>query len=389
MSIQKKSEPHLKFIPPRLTEGKEWYVSYYAIYPATGQLRRVKIKLNRIKSITQRRSTARLLIADITKKLLADWNPFIEADAPKAFHFLFNVLDTYMKIQEKELERHSIRSYKSYVKHLKNYLLRNNFNNKMYVSHFDRRIASDMMIEIKENPKYSFRTYNNYLQFYITLFNWLLQFNYISVNPFAHLRKIPKKKIKKIRTTLSHKDREELRDFLINVEDNNNYFVMCLMCYYCFLRPNEISLLRVKDIDLKKQQVYISADIAKNDENSIRIIPDAMMEYVQKLNLNYPPDYYLFSMDKRYKFVPGKKIAESREIGRYWRNVIRPSLKWPDSLQFYSLKDTGITNMLSDGVAPNFVQGQADHSSLSITSVYVQKKNSEAQEQIRNRASAF
>lgn len=388
MPTTQKSPSLLKFIPPRLTEGQEWYISYYAIYPATGKLRRVKIKLNRIKLISQRRLVGRQLMSDITKKLLAGWNPFVESEAPKAFHFIFNVFETFLKIHEKESEKHTYRCYKSYIKILKEYLLRNNFSNQMYISHFDRRLASDIMLEIKEDPKYSFVTFNNYLKFFKLLFNWMMQYNYVSINPFDHIKRIPTKMLKKIRVTLSEKERERLKDYLI-AQGNNNYLVMCLLCYYCFLRPNEITQLRVKDIDLQKQVIYISADIAKNDKDSIRTIPDAMMPYVSKLKLNCPPDYFLFSLRPRFFFEPGRIPAEGRLIGRYWSDFVRPALGWPMNIQFYSLKDTGITNMLGDGVAVNFVQGQADHSSMSVTSIYAKKRNGKAQEDIKTKSKSF
>ena len=76
---------------------------------------------------------------------------------------------------------------------------------------------------------------------------------------------------------------------------------MCLLCYYCFLRPKEISLLRIKDIDVENQLVYVSEDIAKNDHSSIRTIPNAMISYVKDLDLNQSRDYYLFSFDKAQK----------------------------------------------------------------------------------------
>jgi len=388
MSVSKNFTSQLQYIPPRLTEGIEWYVSYYAIHPATGKLRRVKIKINRIKSISQRRAIAKKLINDVTQKLVSGWNPFVEAEAPKSFHLIFNVFDTYLRVQEKESEEHSYRCYKSYIKYIKEYLIRNNYTKEMYVAQFEKNIASNIMLEIKESPKYSFRTYNNYLQFFTTLFNWMLQFNYIGQNPFSFLKKVPKKLIHKKRVALTVENRIQLRDFLVS-EGNNNYLVMCLLCYYCFLRPNEISLLRVGDIDIKKQVVYVSKEIAKNDTDSVRTIPNAMLEYVKNLDLNWPQNYYLFSMDEHQKFVPGIKRAEGREIARYWSDVVRVRLNWPMELQFYSLKDSGITNMLDDGIAPNFVQGQADHSSLTITSIYAVKRNAVAQEEIKTKAKNF
>ena len=50
----------------------------------------------------------------------------------------------------------------------------------------------------------------------------------------------------------------------------------------------------------------------------------------------------------------------------------------------YSLKDSGITDMLAAGVSPAFVQGQADHSDLSITAVYAHTRTKAAYNELRN-----
>ena len=52
---------------------------------------------------------------------------------------------------------------------------------------------------------------------------------------------------------------------------------------------------------------------------------------------------------------------------------VRPRCGFGLDVQFYSLKDTGITRALSEGVALNFVQQQADHSSPAVTGIYVGK----------------
>lgn len=388
MSTSQKSPYELNFLPPRLVEGTRWYIIYYVYCPSIRKLKRVRIGLGYIKSKKERKALSRKIMQDLSIKLSAGWNPFTMEEQSRVYKTFEDVLEIYISIQAKEAETHSFRSYKSYVNFFKQYLIANGFGTDMFVNHFDKNAASTMMLKIRQNPKYSFRTYNNYLQFFTSLFNWFIQFNYIDFNPFTTIKKAPKKLIQKQRETLSHEQRGQLARFL-EKENNNNYFVMCLMCYYCFIRPNEISLLRVKDVDIVNQTIFISKEIAKNDTDSIRTIPDAMMPYINKLALSSPSEYFLFSNDIPKKFVPGKKRAEGREIARYWSDVIRPGLNWPKSLQFYSLKDTGITNMLTDGVAPNFVQGQADHSSLSITSIYAQKRNAEAQEEIKEKARSF
>lgn len=372
-----------------LYEGaKEWFVYYYAIDPAVNELKRKKIKLNHIKSIKDRRAAANRVIKTINKKLAAGWSPFVLVGAEKCYAFVFEALDKWLRYREKEAETHSMRSYKSFVRKLKEQLLKYDKGPTMQMIEFTPGMASLIMEDLREQPQISLRTWNNYLSMYGTIFNWMIEHNYCSNNPFLHIKKVPRKKMKKNRRALTAEECMDLQRFLID-NGHINYLVMCYLCYYCCIRPNEISLLRVKDISLEKQCVYISEDIAKNDNNSVRVIPDAALWAFKQLDLTANRDYYLFGFDSKKTFAPGPSRAEGREIARFWNDVVRKNLGWPMELQFYSLKDTGITQLLEDGVAPNYVQGQADHSSLAITSIYASKVNREAQSQLRKLPKAF
>ena len=52
-------------------------------------------------------------------------------------------------------------------------------------------------------------------------------------------------------------------------------------------------------------------------------------------------------------------------------------------IQFYSLKDTGITNMTSLGIPLNFVKQQADHSSLAMTAIYMGNTTAKATQELK------
>jgi hypothetical protein len=75
-------EGHLNYIPAELKENpSRWYIRYYVKNPDTGKLARKTIKLNRIKSVTLRRTTGRLLVNELNVKLARGWNPFIQNQA--------------------------------------------------------------------------------------------------------------------------------------------------------------------------------------------------------------------------------------------------------------------------------------------------------------------
>ena len=76
----------LEYIPATIHPGKDFHVSYYVINPDTNKLERKKVRLNRIKRVSDRNSIARQLVYNINIKLAKGWNPFIENEAPKSLH---------------------------------------------------------------------------------------------------------------------------------------------------------------------------------------------------------------------------------------------------------------------------------------------------------------
>lgn len=75
---------------------------------------------------------------------------------------------------------------------------------------------------------------------------------------------------------------------------------------------------------------------------------------------------YLFSDG----FRPGEKQHSEKHFRDYWTKHLRKDLGFSTKYVYYSLKDTGITNMLRNGVDPISVRDQARHSSLAITNTY-------------------
>jgi len=59
----------LEYIPATIYPGKDFHVSYYVINPDTNKLERKKIRLNRIKRVSDRNATARRLVHNINVKL--------------------------------------------------------------------------------------------------------------------------------------------------------------------------------------------------------------------------------------------------------------------------------------------------------------------------------
>jgi site-specific recombinase XerD len=371
----------VKYIPAQLHECKEWVIKYYVVNPATNQLHRKIVKVNRVKKIAERRRWAREIIHEINIKLATGWNPFIEQQSAKSYHKLFDALETFEQLKEKELRPDSVRSYKSYIKIIKDYIIEKKMNKNMYVISFDKAYALDFLQFLYLKKNISERYYNNNVKFYRTFFNWCVQYNYCNTNPFSGIAM--KKEKQKTRILIDIEAKEKLKNYLFTKD--YEYFVICMLAFYALLRPKEITYLRVKDIDLENQRIFIPGTVAKNGKDRRPTIPDVLKNYLVKMNLSqYNKEWYLFSRG----WKPGVLLVDSREISRTWDHI-RNAIKIPKEMQFYSLRDSGITKMIKDGISLEQIRDQADHSSLEITNIYTKHVNTKGSEDIKKMCLEF
>jgi integrase len=184
------------------------------------------------------------------------------------------------------------------------------------------------------------------------------------------------KKGKKIRSVLEKDDLKRLQKFL--EKENKHYLLACYMLYYTMIRPKELSWLRLTDFSLENKTIEVSGTFAKNRKTQSVTLPDFLAKFMIKLGVfKCSGDYYLFSKG----FKPGKERHSEKQFRDYW-NQIKKKLNFPDSYKFYSLKDTGITDLLEKTGNPLLVRDQARHSNISITDIYTPKNSRKARPEI-------
>ena len=376
--IKTSSIPYQDYLPAHLSTGKTWYIAFSVRDPQTGKMHRKRQKLNHI-PLSSRKKIAKMMMAEINSRLALGWNPFVTASNAKSMITLENALDMFLKIKGKEAEENTMRSYNSYVKSFRKWLGESGISTGVFPGQIDRMVAMSFMESLDDNDKISPRTYNNYLSFLQILFNWMTERGFISENPFAKIPKKPKKLTKKKRRLFTPSELNTLISYLSR--ENPEYLAACLFCYGCLMRPKEIVMIKWSDINLDGQLVHIRSEVAKNDKDSYRTIPDSLVQILKNLN-STNRDNYVFGFHDDWDFKSGPKKMCSRKLASYWSRNVRLACGFSDDLQFYSLKDTGITDMLNSGVPVNLVQQQADHSSLAMTSIYVGKSQA-AVEQIK------
>ena len=158
------------------------------------------------------------------------------------------------------------------------------------------------------------------------------------------------------------------------MEKEPDFLFACYLLYYCFIRPVEMTRLRVRHFNLKACTLTIPGELSKNKTTQTVSLPKKVIQYGIDIGVfSAPLDDFIFS----YRLKPGQEEIDPKHFRDHWDNV-RRALGLKKEWKFYSLKDTGITEMCDRNVAPRHVKDQARHSSLAITDIYLQKSASKA-----------
>lgn len=357
-----------QFTFPILRENKDaWYIEFYAYDPLRKKLRRKRIKVNRIKSIRERRMYALSLIHRLTQQLIAGWNPWIEQDSESVILFK-DVLEKYSQYNDKMFKdgyfrKHTHSNHFYRIKKLLEYN-ENRPSPIVYLYQLDLRFCNDWLDYIYVELGLSGIYRNACLTFLKTLLNWCIEKGYTKSNPAQLISPIPKKLIQKRRKLIPSDTIKEIAKWL---KANDPYFLFsCYLLYYGCVRPIEQTRLKLCYFNIKECTLTIPAEDSKNRSTQTITIPRKVLEYALDTHIfNYSPDYYLFSDN----LEPGRRQITTRWLTEHWLRMSK-ALNLDKDYTFYSLKDTGITEMLNKKVSNLAVRDQARHSSLAITDAY-------------------
>ena len=375
----------IDYVPAELHENMEWRIVYYVKHPVTEKLVRMRSRVKLMKKISDRRRIAKRMIIDINNRLESGWNPLYGNKGAKEFFKFTDTLDIYIKriqieYEEGNLRMDTFKTYRSQVNQLKKYLVHIKREN-MVAFKFDVDFVSDYLDYIRYDLERSARTRDNYLNWLGTLSHFLFSKRYITAIPTENFKKINRKQKKRILIS------DPLKAIIFQYwnDKNKHYLALCLVCYYCLIRRTEITKLRVANVTLINSTIWIDAMHSKNRKSQSVTIPDALTpllaEHLQKANLSD----FLFSADD---FRPGTKQLRPDRITRVWGNM-RKELKIENNIDWYSLKDSGITDLLRAGVPLISVRDQARHHSSAQTDSYTPQEILKADGNIKDASIVF
>ena len=356
------------FTLPRLHTGKNWYVDFFAYDPVSDGMKRKKYMLDRTRGRGARKAMATLLISNLTQRLIKGWNPFVRDDSTRHLTPFSDVLvgyrDYVLALETKGTMKHkTVYDYLSRIKALEGYISECHIGIR-FVYQFDRSFIVDFLDYLILDKDVGATTRNNYRTWLSTLCTWLVERKYIDRNPVEDIHMLREKE--KLRDALPPAALTRMREYLyIN---NRHFLLACMMEYYTFIRPDELRHIRIGNISVKDREITVPADVAKNHkERRVGLNTRLLQLLVELHTFDAPSHYYLFSDNLK----PGSTMTYLNRFRYEWKKM-RKALRWPESYQFYSLKDSGIRDLANaEGVV--VARDQAGHSDVAVTNRYLKK----------------
>lgn len=374
----------ISYTLPKLHVGKNWYVDFLCYDPLEGRMKRKKYMLDSIQKQSERKRRATEIITNCTLRLRSGWNPWAEVSGSRQYTKLTDICELYVKYLDKLMVSKTIKvktntDYKSRLNILIEY------NNSLaipiiYIYQLNQSFISDFLDHILLDRDSTARTRNNYRIWISSFCGWLLEKQYLDTNPVEKIKTLSAEQ--KNRSALTKEDLKRLKNYL---EDENKYFLLaCRMEYYTLIRPDELSNIRLGDINIKEQKVFVSSTISKNRRDGMVGLNDELIKLMLELKtFDAPSHYYLFGRN----FKPSEKKSDARVFREYF-NKVRTALKFPRNYQFYSLKDSGIRDLANaEGIV--VARDQARHSDISTTNKYLKGSDLSVHEETKHFNGAF
>jgi integrase len=363
------------FIPPRLvTTSPQWHIEWWELDHQTGQMQRFRRRfmLNRIPKKRQRRLQAKRIIQRISEQLATTGYYAIQPEQdPTANNWpLLKAIQKGIDLKGRTASKGSQNSYRSMGKALLHYIKSKRLQ-QLPAEQFSRREALRYMDHLSIQKQFSPRTYNNHLTYCKSIFQLLIDREYLEKNPFERIkRKRPKGKGR--REFLPHESRTVARYIM---KKDIWLFRAIMLQYFCFTRPNEMRQLRFCDFHWQDSILLVPSRIAKARRRDPVTIPPPVKAVFDPDDIqHYPPGYYLFSAGIRPGRNPCGKNAFNQAHAQHLQKLHQTgALSNLEGLSFYSWKDSGLTD-LGQSIGLLDLMRQARHMDPNETMQYINRK---------------
>lgn len=364
------------------TSGQKWFVEFKHLIPTELRVHYHNRKWLRIKvykdiNIVKTLEYANQVKRAVEKWLREDFSPF-EADMDmlngrnkqeKQWTIQQAALFFLQKWNNRGLSKASENKYKRSVNRFIKWLTKKGMQHDPSTSIKSEHLEN-YLEEVKIAEKWTNSTFNGERGFLSTMFNFLDKKGIIKekltagdklkVNSKKH-RYFDERTYKKLKEVLLEKD---------------PYLLFACQCvYYLAIRSEkELQNLKVGNISPESKQVFLT--VGKTGQRHIPLVNEMIKIFKKRKIFKYPPDYYVFSVPHKNKFVPdGTPGAEPFNTGFFSKRFakIREEAGLTSDHTIMGFRHTRAVHLKTDGVKDHDIQMLMGHTDFITTSKYLRE----------------
>jgi integrase len=256
------------------------------------------------------------------------------------------------------LRRKTFHSYKTHLNNL-HLFLKNGKHRRL-----DGDVAALFLQDLQKKGRGG-RTINAHRTTFNVFFARLIKNKRVKDNPFAQTDRVAQQS--KGSQYFKVHQIEQLKTYM--AEHCPFLWLPVLFMYYCYIRPGELRLLKIGDIDFDDWQIKMRGDISKNKKEQYVAIPDGLRKILVSIALHqYAPNQFVFG--------GGGVLGSDTPVGQnYWSyhhlKMLR-ALGYSAAYNLYSWKHTGVVRAYKAGIGLKELQMQLRHHSLDMVKIYLE-----------------
>ena len=343
-----------------------WFIMYKVPNSYNGRLERKFIRLNYMRPRFEDEGSflkhASNIVDTINYRLRNGESPYLSDESARYYEPVRVLLEKFLEEKKRYVRPDTLRTYSSHARVFLTWLEDN--TKECICIKFTPYLAVRYSEYVKSNRlRVNARTYNDNIKFLRSVFKWGQRHFYCKNNPFSNVQLMNKDA--KYRDTIPLEQRQMIREYY---ESRCPAFLVVIdLMFNSFVRPREITQIQIKNVDLEQKVIHLYPEQTKTHAYRAAILSPELTAILSKeLENDYPKDYYLVSEG----YVPGPTAITTKAYRKTWLQM-RKKLDLPDTLQLYSLRDSGIMALLDTELSPREVSEVIGHHDLQSINNYL------------------
>jgi integrase len=371
---QKPHKMHTKYTTPKLSKNqKGWYVHYRY----EGKQFRETNGLNKIPDLKTREQEYEKLCRDILIELKSGWNPNIPDGVQNhADMFIIEALRFALEKKKPNVAKKTYSAYDGSVNFIKTATDKLNLDRLKIVDL--KRVHVKLIIEkAKELNSWSNKAHNKHLNHFKAVLSELVEFDIIENNPAHNIKNL------RVEESIAHAPASDDQIKAIKNElsaNHSNFYNFVKVIYHLGVRPEEILLIKLSNVDMEKGIITLSPENTKG-RRKYRVLPinKYLLQDLENMHFeNLPKEYYLFgsfreegkgNIGKFEDFIPGPTHMNRDTATRRWETAVKKKLGF--DVTMYSMKKYGANKKAQAGISLDAIMGTFGHSKKETTLIYL------------------